>query len=310
MRLLIEGLRQQDPLQGQTVLITGGGGGIAREAGRGVAAELGEAFPGQVRYHPLDLTDSGSIAALADFLARECGGADAVLHNATVTPLDSVEALPLEAWDQSYLVHLRGPIELTKRLLPGMRQKGAGAVVFHPSSGAVPFMGGYEVFKTAQAELAATLAGELEDSGVSVYAIGPGFVLTDTARAAVGRMAPMMGITVEEFYRMNRENTVTAEEAGVAFAVSLLFARRYHGQEIGGVQALMDAGLAGGRGGRKRCPVAAGAGAAGGSGGNLRRAISRLAGAQPFRAPVDAARFQKAGGTPRRRGGGPAPPLL
>jgi hypothetical protein len=38
--------------------------------------------------------------------------------------------------------------------------------VFASSSGAAPYMGAYEVFKTAQVELANTLSAEIQDSGV------------------------------------------------------------------------------------------------------------------------------------------------
>ena len=55
-----------------------------------------------------------------------------------------------------------------------------------------------------------------------------------------------MGLTTEEFYELNQEAIVSPEEAGTALAVSLLSASRYDGQEIGGVQVLMDAGIGGG----------------------------------------------------------------
>lgn len=99
------------------------------------------------------------------------------------------------------------------------------------------------MFKTAQVELANTLAAELEDTGLSVFSIGPGLVKTQTAMQGIEKVAPLMGISTDEFYHMNRENIVSAEEAGTAFAVSLLFAKKYHGQEIGGIQALIDAGI-------------------------------------------------------------------
>ena len=127
--------------------------------------------------------------------------------------------------------------------LPKMLEKNQGVLVFTPSSGAVAYMGGYEVFKTSQVELANTLAAELEDTGLSVYSIGPGLVKTQTAMQGIEKVAPLMGISTEDFYHMNRENIVSAQEAGTAFAVSLLFAKKYHGQEIGGIQELIDAGI-------------------------------------------------------------------
>lgn len=252
-----------DRLLGKTVIITGGGGGIATYTGKalaylganvilaeldeqkGLAAEnyIGTGWRGKIAYHPLDLTSSQSISELFEYVMEHFGCADAIIHNAAVTPIDSVEVLPLASWDTSYLVHLRGPVELTQKLLPHMKKRNSGTIVFTPSSGAVPFMGAYEVFKTAEVELANTLAGELENTGIQVYCIGPGLVKTNTATAAIEKIAPLMGITIDEFYAMNAGNIVSAEEAGTAFAVSLLFADKYSGTEIGGVQVLTDAGI-------------------------------------------------------------------
>lgn len=252
-------------LFGKTVLITGGGGSIAAEAGRalaylganiilaerdeqkGLAAQsyIGSDWKGNAVYYPLDLTSSQSIFKLYGFVTEHYGGVDVIIHNAAVTPFDSVEALPVSSWDTSYLVHLRGPVELTKKFLPCMKRRNSGAIVFIPSAGAVPFMGAYEVFKTAQVELANTLASELENTDIYVFSMGPGFVRTSTATEGIEKVAPRMGITVEEFYAMNKENTATVEEAGTAMAVSLLFAHKYRGSKIGGVQALRDAGIIG-----------------------------------------------------------------
>ena len=52
-----------------------------------------------------------------------------------------------------------------------------------------------------------------------------------------------MGMSTDEFYEMNESHMLSAEEAGVGFALSVVYAAKYHGQEIGSVQALLDAGV-------------------------------------------------------------------
>lgn len=250
-------------LTDKLVIITGGGGGIAQEAGialayLGAKVIIGEVdeekgrraeglitalFPDRVRYIPLDLEKPDVIQTFCEKVSAEYGTPYAIIHNATITPFDSIERLPLADWDRSYRVHLRGPLQLTQFFLPPMLENKQGVLVFTPSSGAAAYMGGYEVFKTSQVELANTLAAELEDTGLSVFSIGPGLVKTQTAMRGIEKVAPLMGISTDEFYQLNRENIVSAEEAGTAFAVSLLFAKKYHGQEIGGIQALIDAGV-------------------------------------------------------------------
>lgn len=250
-------------LTDKPIIITGGGGGIAQEAGialayLGAKVIIGEVdekkgrkaenliaalFPDRARYIPLDLEKPEVIQAFCETVSAEYGTPYAIINNAAITPFDSIERLPLSDWDRSYQVHLRGPLQVFQFFLPKMMENNQGVLVFTPSSGAVAYMGGYEVFKTAQVELANTLAAELEDTGLSVFSIGPGLVKTQTAMQGIEKVAPLMGISTDEFYHMNRENIVSAEEAGTAFAVSLLFAKKYHGQEIGGIQALIDAGI-------------------------------------------------------------------
>lgn len=250
-------------LTDKLVIITGGGGGIAQEAGialayLGAQVIIGEVdkekgrraeglitalFPDRARYIPLDLENPDVTQAFCEKVSAEYGTPYAIIYNATITPFDSIERLPLADWDRSYRVHLRGPLQLTQFFLPKMLENKQGVLVFTPSSGAAAYMGGYEVFKTAQVELASTLAAELEDTGLSVYSIGPGLVKTQTAMRGIEKVAPLMGMSTDAFYDMNRVNIVSAEEAGTAFAVSLLLAKKYHGQEIGGIQALIDAGI-------------------------------------------------------------------
>lgn len=262
--MIIENMKgDMSALADKPIIITGGGGGITLEAGlalayMGAKVIIGEVdeekgrkaesliaakFPGRVQFIPLDLEKPEAIQAFCEKVTAEYGTPYAIINNAAITPFDSIERLPLSDWDRSYHVHLRGPLQMIQFFLPKMLEKNQGVLVFTPSSGAVAYMGGYEVFKTSQVELANTLAAELEDTGLSVYSIGPGLVKTQTAMQGIEKVAPLMGISTEDFYHMNRENIVSAQEAGTAFAVSLLFAKKYHGQEIGGIQALIDAGI-------------------------------------------------------------------
>lgn len=250
----------KDTLSGQTVLLSGGGGGIGLEAARAFAwlgarvilaeidagrgrqaqAAVSEVLPGAAEFYAVDLGDEAAVRRMADEVLARYGGVDVLFHNATVTPMGAVDDVDIVRWDQSYRVNLRAPLLLTQLLLPGMKERRRGAVVFVSSSGASPYMGAYEVFKTAQVELSNTLAMELEDTGVHAYTIGPGLVKTATAMAAIEIVAARMGMGLEEFYRMNEAHMLDAESAGVGFALSVLRAGQYHGQEISSIQVLKD----------------------------------------------------------------------
>lgn len=254
-------------MEGRTVLLSGGGGGIGFEAVRAFVwmgarvavaelvperiasakAALREEFPDladRVTFYRTDLSNPKELEAMLEEVGREFGCPDVVFNNAAAVRLGAVEEVGIDGWDSGYAVNLRAPLALAAAFLPAMKRRGSGAVIFVSSSGAAPGMGAYEVFKTAQVELANTLAMELEGSGVSAYTIGPGLVRTETAAAAIAVVAENMGMTTEEFYQMNESHILDAESAGWGFALSALDPQRYHGQEIGSIQVLIDYGAA------------------------------------------------------------------
>ncbi|MDF2921113.1 MAG: short-chain dehydrogenase/reductase [Paenibacillaceae bacterium] len=248
-------------MQGRTVLLTGAGGGIGYEAARSFASmgariilaeihrEKGKHAEESINaefsdkpafFYAIDLADEVQIHAMAGWVLQNYGVPDVIFNNATITKMGAVDQVEISFWDQSYAVNLKAPLVLTQRFLPLMKERKTGTIAFVSSSGAAPYMGAYEVFKTAQVELSNTLAMELEDSGVFVYTIGPGLVKTETAMKGIEIVAEGMGMTTEEFYKMNGQHILEVEKAGLGFALSAAFPERYHGKEIGCIQVLMD----------------------------------------------------------------------
>jgi len=252
----------RNSLFGKTILLTGAGGGIGTEAAKAfaymgahvIAAEIdpisGSAIEKQItesggsaEYYRIDLTDTAQIREMTEYIRRKYGCPDVVFNNAAAAKIGAVDEVDIAFWDKSYAVNLRAPLLLTQAFLPEMKKRDSGALVFVSSSGASPDMGAYEVFKTSQVELANTLAMEIEDTHVHAFTIGPGLVKTKTAMDAIVSVAARMGMSLDEFYDMNRQHILDAESAGTGFALSVLHAALYRGQEIGSIQVLMDFGL-------------------------------------------------------------------
>jgi NAD(P)-dependent dehydrogenase (short-subunit alcohol dehydrogenase family) len=247
-----------DELHGETVLVTGAGGGIGYEAARALlwlganvviaeindaagvqaAKNLGDEFnPDRVIYVNTDVGEEASVQNLYQAAVGKFGKVDCVLNNATIAVLGMVKDVPIEKWDASYRVNLRGPVLLAQAFLPGMIERRHGVFTCVSSVGTT-FLGGYETFKAAQVHLANTLDAELEGTGVFAFTIGPGLVPTQTANQAVRQLAPLMGMTIEAFYELNKNALLTPEEAGTGFAVAIVFAERFKGMEISSLQAL------------------------------------------------------------------------
>jgi len=157
--------------------------------------------------------------------------------------MGTIKDTPMESWDVSYRVNLRGPVRLAWTFLPDMLQRRHGVFVCVSSSGAAPFMGAYEVFKTAQVELANTIAAEVEGTGVYAFAIGPGIVKTPGFVEGGAQVASLMGKTLDELLEMNKNFEISPEAAGVGFAAAIALAAKYHQQETSAIQVLREIGI-------------------------------------------------------------------
>jgi NAD(P)-dependent dehydrogenase (short-subunit alcohol dehydrogenase family) len=264
MKMIVSQLGlKQDALRSETVIVTGAGGGIGYEAARSllwlganvVIAEINqqngrkaevtleqEFGRDRVLFVTTDVGDEESVKNLYNLSILAFGKVDAVINNATIAVLGKIVDLPIEQWDKSYHVNLRGPVLMAKTFLPDMIERDHGVFACVSSTGTA-FLGGYETFKAAQVHLANTLDAELEGTNVIAYTIGPGLVPTETASKAVGQLAPQMGMSVEQFFEMNKGAVLSVEEAGAGFAVSVVFAEKFRGQEISSMQALKAADI-------------------------------------------------------------------
>ena len=261
--LIVTGRLTRESLAGQVAVVTGAGNGIGFEAARalawlgarvviaeidrdsGKAAEtrlLEELGPDCALFVRTDVGDVRSVAGLAKRALSAYARVDIVINNATVASLGAVKDVPIEDWDTSYGVNLRGPVLLAKEFLPGMLERDYGVFACVLSFGQA-YMGAYETLKAAQAGLMSTLDGELEGTGVIAFSIGPGFVPTETALAAIPELAEMLGAVAAELYAAVEEHTISVEAAGAGFAAAVAQAERYRGREIDSRMALLDVGI-------------------------------------------------------------------
>ncbi len=262
--LVSKGKFKQDSLLGKVAVVTGAGRGIGFEAARalvwlganvviaevnvenGKAAEASinkEFGAGKALFVKTDIGNAEDIDQLALAAQKKFGKIDIVLNNATVFPMGAVKDTSIDAWDLSYRVNLRGPVLLAKKFLPEMLNRGYGVFVCVSSSGAAPYMGAYEVFKTAQVELANTLAPELEDTSVYAFTIGPGVSKTPGFIDGGGKVAELMGMSLDQLFELNKNAQISPEAAGAGFALAIAQAKKYHGLETSSIQVLREANI-------------------------------------------------------------------
>jgi NAD(P)-dependent dehydrogenase (short-subunit alcohol dehydrogenase family) len=209
------------------------------EAAKRLTLEFGQ---GRSTFIQTGVGSEAAVANLKNRVSRSLGKVDILVNNATITPIGAVYQVPIDQWDKSYRVNLRGPILLLQAFLPQMLARDYGVIVCVSSVGEA-YLGAYETLKAAQVHLSSTLDAELEGTNVNVFSIDPGVVRTPGLENATQELAPHYGKTVEEFYAISQDHELTTEAAGAGFAAAVALAPQFRGQEISSKQALLAAGI-------------------------------------------------------------------
>ena len=126
-----------------------------------------------------DVTDDGSVAALANQLSR----VDVLVNNAGgARGLEFVADADLEHWRWMWETNVLGTLRVTRALLPKLIDSGDGLIVTITSIAALEVYdggAGYTAAKHAQGALHRTLRGELLGKPVRLTEIAPGAVETE-----------------------------------------------------------------------------------------------------------------------------------
>lgn len=135
--------------------------------------------------------DVGQDALRVALLAQDAGPIDLLINNASTlgqVPLPLLLDLDPQRFSQALETNVVGPLRLIQALAGPMVLAEHGAVVNISSDAAVehyPEWGGYAASKAALDHLSATLAAELDGTGVRVLAVDPGEMDTAMHAAAV-----------------------------------------------------------------------------------------------------------------------------
>jgi 3-oxoacyl-[acyl-carrier protein] reductase len=140
-----------------------------------------------------DVSVSSDVERAAGEFLRTGGPPDALIHNAGIAARTSVEDTTLAAWEDQLRVNLTAPYVLTRALLPAMRARGTGRVVFVASISSTlgtAKLSAYCATKWGVIGFMKSLAEELTGSGLMTCAVLPGSV--DTQMLAGSGFPPRM----------------------------------------------------------------------------------------------------------------------
>jgi NAD(P)-dependent dehydrogenase (short-subunit alcohol dehydrogenase family) len=194
------------PVTDKTAIITGAGSkrGIGRATAHALAAagwniavlDLDEASAKDAAHevaerHDIptigigcDVTDETAVENALAALGGPMAPVGALVNNAGITSPTRFLDVTDPEWDRIFAVNVRGAYNITRRVAPGMVERGFGRIVFLSSVSAERgggVFGGvaYSAAKAAQLGFARALARELGPHGVTVNSVAPGLIDTD-----------------------------------------------------------------------------------------------------------------------------------
>jgi 2-hydroxycyclohexanecarboxyl-CoA dehydrogenase len=188
-------------LAGKVVLVTGAGRGMGRaiaerldsegarvavtDVDEKTAVDTASTLHGSAGFH-LDITDAAEVSARVEEITLALGPIDALVNNAGWDRAAPFLQTDEDLWERLIDINLRGPIRMTKAVLPQMVERQQGRIVNISSDAGRVGSSGESVYSACKAGIIGfgkTVAREVARHGVTVNAICPG--PTDTALLAV-----------------------------------------------------------------------------------------------------------------------------
>ena len=213
---------------GRSAVVTGGAMGIGRaiaEGLRDVGATVrvwdlaAPSFSG-VSYCPVDVTDATSIAAALEATTEAQGRIDMLINNAGVAgPTLAMESYDPADWRRIVEVNLIGVYEVSRQVVPRMRQVGWGRIVNMASLAGkegTPNASAYSASKAGVIAFTKSLAKELALTDIRVNCVAPAAVET----AILDQMAPDFVETMIDKSPMKRLGTAEEVAAMVLWLCS------------------------------------------------------------------------------------------
>jgi len=187
--------------QGCNIVLNGMGEAAAIAAQR---ERLSRAFGVEVVYDGADMSEPAAIEGMIVEAVRDFGAIDILVNNAGIQHVAPIEDFPVDKWHSIIAINLVAAFHTIRHVLPGMKDRRWGRIINIASAHALvasPFKSAYVAAKHGMAGLTKTVALEAAESGVTVNAICPGYVLTPLVEKQIPDTAKARGVSEAQVVR-------------------------------------------------------------------------------------------------------------
>ena len=192
-------------LSGKVAVITGGAAGIGfayarrflAEGARVVVADIADSLAaaekldttGRALGLRADVSDAASVRVMVEAAVERFGRIDVLVNNAalfaTLKP-QPFDEIPEAEWDRVMAVNVKGTWNCARAVVPVMRAQGGGRIINVASAivaKGTALLLHYVTSKGAVVAMTRVLARELGPDGITVNAVAPGLILSDSVQA-------------------------------------------------------------------------------------------------------------------------------
>jgi 3-oxoacyl-[acyl-carrier protein] reductase len=182
-------------MEGRVALVTGASGGIGHAIARGLGAagarlalhywrneaaarDLASRLPDATPFSA-DMLKKKAPDELVDRVEAEVGPIDVLVANHGIARRGEIDDVDADDFDDTLAVNVRAPFLLARRVVPGMRERGFGRILFLSSVAA--FTGGivgphYAASKAGLNAITHFIASRTAGDGITVNAIAPALI--------------------------------------------------------------------------------------------------------------------------------------
>jgi 3-oxoacyl-[acyl-carrier protein] reductase len=166
------------------------------------ATEIKEGTSVEILAVQADVSRPDDVVRLVSSGTTQFGRIDILVTNAGGPPTGTFETLSLEEWESATRLTFFSAIELTRQVLPGMKERRWGRILNITSITVKQPVESLMLSNSMRAGLtgfARTLANEVATYGVTVNNILPGYTMTERVEELATQMAAKQGISAAEF---------------------------------------------------------------------------------------------------------------